>query len=502
MKYICLDVGTSGLKAVIFDEMGNMIDKSYKSYNIITKNGVIELNPDDVWNAAVYALREVSARCMGKNEIKALVVSSFGEACVPVDSKGYILANSILAMDARGKEELKAITSKLDEDKILRITGLPLNSTYTINKILWMKNNDYDTYKKVWKFLLYQDFIHYKLCGQAVTEYSLASRTMAFDIGKKVWSKNILEIAGIEEELFSRVIPSGSIISDSISNAVAEELNLPKSIMVISGGHDQPCSALGAGMIKEGCAVDSIGTSECVTAVLNSRIPDDIIKNYNFPCEPFIEADKYNTMAYIHTAGILLKWYLKVFNANYREAAAGGNTSLYQFFDEKCPEDPTDLFVLPHFAGAGTPFMNSFSKGAIYGLQLGTTREEIYKAIIEGINYEMSINIEYLKKAGINVSKLVAVGGGSMSKTLLQIKADILGMEIKTLECNEAAALGNAVLAAKAVGEYKDAEEAVKSMVRIKDTVYPKQNNLQRYQYRYDKYKTILVQLKDINNAM
>lgn len=501
MKYIGLDLGTSGSKAVIFDETGRIIEKSFKGYNLITEeSGVVELDPNDVWNAVVHVLREVSSKCKDKSEIKALSVSSFGEACIPIDYKGSILSNSIIATDSRGKEELKSITEKIEESKLIEITGLPLNSTYTINKILWIKNNKYEVFKKAWKFLLYQDFIYYKLCDEAVTDYSLASRTMAYDIRKNEWSKEILGIVDIDEKLFSKTISSGCIISDSISKVVAEELNLPKSIIVVLGGHDQPCSALGAGMINEGCAVDSIGTTECVTTVLRNKMVYSTIKTFNFPCEPFLEAGKYNTMAYLHTAGALLKWYLRVFDADRKSANEKGHINLYKYFDEMCPEKPTDLYILPHFSGTGTPHMNPFSEGAIYGLQLGTTREMIYKAIMEGINYEMKINLECLKDAGIHIDKLVAVGGGSTSKTLLQIKADILGIEISTLECNEAAALGCAILAAKAVGEYNSIGEAVKAMVRIKDTIYPNYRNLQTYQYKFNKYKTILERLKDINN--
>ncbi|OFW62213.1 MAG: hypothetical protein A2Z35_05670 [Actinobacteria bacterium RBG_19FT_COMBO_36_27] len=502
MCYIGLDLGTSGVKAVMFRSDGTVISHSYKSYNLITSNeGSLELDPNNVWESVVYVLKYISSRYKNKTDIKTLSISSFGEAYVSIDKDGNVLSNSILATDIRGESELKSILKSIPENEIIQITGLPLSPTYSINKILWMKNNQPNIFKKVWKLLLYQDFICFKLCGETVTDYSLASRTMVFDINSKKWSKQILEAADVDPELFSKTAVAGTII-EKINRRTAQGLNLPESLVIVLGGHDQPCAALGAGVIDEGYAVDSTGTTEALVPVLYKKLDTNVVKQYNFPCEPFVIDGVYNTMAFIHTAGILLKWFGSEFAELEKQACVKDSKNLYKYLDDRCPEEPTKLFVLPHFAGSATPSMDIYSKGAIIGLSLNTTKEEIFKAFMEGITYEMRYNIECLDKADISLKELIAVGGGANSDVWLQIKADILNKEISVTECTEAAAMGAAILSAKAIGDYDSYKEAIDNMVKTKRYIYPDEKRVLRYESMFDEYKELYFCTKEINNFL
>jgi len=496
MAFIGLDLGTSGAKAVLFDERGRIIESSYKSYNVVyPKKGYKELNPEDVWEATKYTLIDISSRIRYKERVKALCTVSLGEAFIPIDNKGKVLYNSILATDVRGKEEIDILAKKIPREKIIEITGLPLSPNYSIPKILWLKNYRYDIYKKVWKFLFYQDFIVYKLCGETISDYSLSSRSMALDITKKTWSENILNIAGVSPDLFPSLNYAGTII-DNINSHVADELGLPHFLLVILGGHDQPCCALGAGAILEGYAVDSIGTSECITTLLPSRLQSEVTEKFNFATEPFIDKDKYNTIAYLHTAGALLKWLINIFSLE--KENKGENP--YVYFDKLCSELPSSLFVIPHFSGTGTPYMDTKAKGAIVGLTLDTKKEDIYKGFLEGIAFDLQNNIEYLERSGIILNKLFAVGGGSISREWLQIKANISRKEISTLECDEAGALGGAILAAKAVGTYDSLQTAVKFMVRLKDTFYPNEKISKIYIEKFKQYVKLYKNIESTNS--
>jgi len=498
--FVGLDLGTSGTKAVVFNEEGKIIESSHKEHDMLfPQKGYIELNPEDIWQEVRHVLKNISSKIKYSERIKALSISSFGEAFVPITHKGEVLHNSILATDIRGEEEINILVEKLSEDKIVEITGLPISPTYSISKMLWLKNNRYDIYKKVWKFLLYQDFIFYKLCGKIISDYSLASRTMALDIGKRCWSEEILDVAGIDQDLLPKIDVAGSIV-DKISQKVASDLGLPESLLLVLGGHDQPCCALGAGAISQGSAVDSMGTTECITLILEDRLKNNVIKEYGFPNEPFINKNSYNTMAYLHTAGVLLKWFMNTFAEMEKVTFLKDSKVIYSYFDEISPEPPSKLFILPYFAGTGTPHMDTGAKGAIIGLTLETKREDIYLAFLEGIAFDIQNNIKCLEQSGIILNKLYAVGGGSKAKKWLQMKSDISEKEISTLECNEAGALGAAILAAKAVCIFDNLKAAVKSMVKVKDTFYPDKKTREIYKEKFQQFGKLYQNIKETNS--
>jgi len=497
--FIGLDLGTSGTKAIVFNEEGRVIKSSFRGYKMLfPRKGYIELNPEDIWRAVRFVLKEVISKTNNSNGIKALSISSFGEAFVPINHKGEVLHNSILATDIRGEEEISLLVNNLSEDKIVETTGLPISPTYSIAKILWLKSNRSYIYKNVWKFLQYQDYILYKLCGETISDYSLASRTMALDIRKRSWSEEILNAAGISMNLLPEVKPAGTIIG-KIRPQMANDLSLPRSLLLVLGGHDQPCCALGAGVVTEGSAVDSVGTTECITLLLADRLQKSIIKNYNFPNEPFVNKIGYNTMAYLHTAGVLLEWFINLFAKMEKVKLEKESKDVYNYFEEISPTPPSSLFILPHFAGTGTPYMDTAAKGAIVGLTLETKKEDIYLAFLEGIAFDIQNNIECLKQAGITFNKLFVVGGGARFPKWLQMKADIFGKEISTLECNEAGALGTAILAAKATGVYNDLKTAVKSMVKVKDTIYPDKEKSEIYKEKFKEYVKLYKNLRDTN---
>jgi xylulokinase len=301
---------------------------------------------------------------------------------------------------------------------------------------------------------------------------------------------------GIDDDLFSKVISSGTSIG-RISEEIAAELGLPKSLILAIGGHDQPCAALGAGVINDGMALISTGSTEGITLILPKILSKYNLEESNFPREPFVINGVYNTLAYNHTAGFLLNWFIETFTSKVPEEAK--DTKVFKYFDSMCPEPPTRVFILPHFSGSGTPHMDVRSKGAIIGLNLATSKYEIYKAFLEGMTYELAYNLEFLNRLGVQINGMRAAGGGANSRIWLQIKADILNKEITTLECNEAAALGASILAAKACGDYKSLEHAIKSMVRLKDKFYPDKAKVGIYAEKLNTYKKIYSALKEIN---
>lgn len=503
MPIIGLDIGTSGCKCTVFDYEGNVRSFSYREYYTENpKRGQYELNPQKVWDAVKYVIYQASHEYGNKqlSEATVISVSSFGEAAVPVDKNGKILYNSILYTDSRGMEQANYLADRMGSCKIMELTGLPVHCMYTVNKLMWIKENMRDVYERMWKFLLFEDFIIYKLTGLPVIDYSLASRTMAFNILEKKWESVILNEAGLKDHLFSEAKPSGTIVG-TIKKDIAEELKLYTSTLVATGGHDQVCAVLGTGILTGGMAVDGMGTSECITTVFDRPVLNEKMLRYNFNCEPHAIDGRYLTLSFTFSGGSLVKWYRNCFGEKEKAEAEKENVSVYKILDRKAAkEKPAPILVLPHFSGSGTPYMDPCSAGAIVGLTLDTTGPQIYRSILEGINYEMRYNLECLEKCGIVVNSLRAAGGGAKSDLWLQIKADIMGRKIEVMEMEEAGTLGTAMLAGVAAGIYPSLESAVGKLVKVKKEFYPDTRAHKVYNEYYDSYKRLYQAVKSIYN--
>lgn len=410
MGLLGLDIGTSGCKATIVDFEGNIKGQAYKEYPLISpQSGWQEIDPDLVWKCVKEVVYKSVSEYRGK-EIKAISVSSFGEAVVPIDNLGNVLHNSIIYIDTRGSEEVEHLKQKIGWGKILEITGVSAHPMYSINKIMWLKEHKKDIYAKTWKFLLFADFILFKLGAKPHTDFSLAARMMAFDVISKTWSADILEGAEVEESKFGEPVQAGTVVGE-IERRVAEELNLPLGILLVAGGHDQPCAALGAGVIKSDIAVDGLGTTECITPAFSRPVISEAMAKSSFACVPHVKRDMYVTYAFTFTSGSMLKWYRDNFGQAYKEEAKRAGINVYDYLIEKARKDPSEIYVLPHFAGAATPYMDTAAKGAIVGLNINTKAEDILKGILEGITYEMMVNVEKLNEAGVYVNEIRAVGG-------------------------------------------------------------------------------------------
>jgi len=287
MSLLGLDIGTSGCKATIIDEEGNVLAQAYQEYSLISSQpGWQELEPERVWSSVKYVIAQ-SLIDHTDDEIKAIGVSSFGEATVAVDRDGHSLCNSMIYIDIRGQAEAEELKSKLGDEKVLGITGTTIQPMYSICKIMWLKKNRPEVYQKTWKFLLFADYILFRLGARAATDYSLAARTMAFNIVRKEWSMEILDCAGIDAEKFGDPVQSGTPVGH-LSTLLAEELGLSDNILLVAGGHDQPCAALGAGVIHANLAVDGLGTTECITPAFDRPILTDAMSKIISPACPML----------------------------------------------------------------------------------------------------------------------------------------------------------------------------------------------------------------------
>jgi len=483
MYLLGLDIGTSGCKAAVFDTNGSLVANAYKEYSLIyPKRGWMELDPNIVAESVFWCIRQCTSVCNGLN-ISAVAVSSQGEAVIPVGFDGKPLANSIVTFDNRNVKEYEWFKSRFDKFRIMKITGAPQHTMFTITKILWIKNNLPEIFDNTWKFMCFGDYISYKLGAEPCIDYSMASRTMAFDIAKKEWSYEILKGCGISENSLPNPVPSGETIG-SVHKAVAEDLKLSPDAIIVSGGHDQVCCSLGAGVLESGIAMDSLGTTESILCVNKDAVITPEMVDMNLPCYIYAVNNLYAYLTFLSSSGSILRW----LRDNFMDSE---EKDFYRAMDKTIEEKykkPSGLFVLPHFSGSGTPYLDFNSRGVIAGLTLDTDKYQVYKAILEGTSYESRLNIECMEKCGIEVNELRCIGGGAKSRLWLQMKADITGKRVAELEVSEAGCLGAAILAGIGCGAFKTAEEAVDRYIRVKNEYLPDGDMHEIYSEAYSKY--------------
>ncbi len=496
MALMGLDIGTTGVKATVFDEDGRILSYAYGEYDIINDGDHYEISPVLLWQAT----KEVIGRAYreaGGATVQALCTSSLGEAFVMLDKDGRELANSPIYMDKRGEAECAELTAKLGAEEIMKATGHPPHPMYSVYKLMWFARNNPALLKQTYRILLYGDYVLHKLGGQYLADYSLSSRTMCFDVSAKRWSAEILDAAGIDPGIFPETAHTGTVAGE-ILPSVADEIGVNRGIKLVLGAHDQIMAAIGAGVTRPGQAVNGIGTVDCITPLFKGLRLDAQMLNSGYASVPYLFEDTYVTYAFNMTGGSLLKWFRDTFAARDKEIARLNGAEVYELLDAELPSDPTGLFVVPHFAGSPVPNPDIHGKGAIINLTFGTKRGEIYRACMEGEAYEMRHNLEALEKVGITVDELRTVGGGSRSREWLQIRADIFGKTIVSMECEEAGTLGTAMLAGVASGCYSSITEAADALVKAKAYYYPNERNHQFYTEQYGKYRKLYDLLKAV----
>ncbi len=490
MSLMGIDVGSTGTKAVVFDPDGNLLAQSYREYpETHPRAGWIELDPAQVWDAFKSVVGEAAGGA-SSDPVKAICISALGETFTPVDADGRYLHNSITSPDNRAIAQAESWADSLGELEVFRITGMPMHSSFTLNKVMWLRDEMPDVFKRIWKCLLWPDLIMLKLGLEPCIDYTLAGRTMAFDVVHKQWSVEMCQQAGVSPKLFAKPVQSGTVIGE-IPDAACEELGLPKGCLAVAGGHDQPMNALGAGIIREGLAVDGMGTVECITVAFDKPVLTREMLENNFCCYPHTVPDMYASIAFTYSSGSVLRWYRNNFAGLEKQRADTEGRDVYDLILQDLPDEPTGVFLIPYFSGSGTPYLDARAKGAILGLDLSVDAKKLVKAILEGICCELSLNIKRLDEAGVHIDRLRATGGGSKSDYWLQLKADITGKEVVTLNVTESGCQAGAILGGVATGAYKSIEEAVGVLVRERSSFEPDARRHAAYREQFDRYEQI-----------
>ena len=501
MTLIGLDVGTTGCKAIAFDTGGTILGQGFREYGVTCDAPAkAEQDAEQVWSLTREALREAVAKS-GTKDFRALSVSVQGDAIIPVDKNFQALYTAILGMDYRSGPQAQRCAEAFGAFPLFQRTGMRPHPMNSLTKVLLLRELSPAVFDRATRIVTYADFLLGKLGGEAVIDYTMASRTMAFDLESLKWSPEIHQVLGLNTSLWSPATVSGTPVG-TIRRALAEKLGLPLDLVLVAGGHDQTCAAIGAGAIRKGVGVVSTGTAEVLSTALDRPVLSQAMFDGFYPCYLHAKPGMHFTFSLNHIGGILLKWWRDNFAAAEVSGTASQSRDAYQVIDENMPDGPSPVMFLPHLNGSGTPTCDLKSKGAVVGLTLATTRHDIAKAILEGLTFELRTNLDAMESCGIAVDELVAAGGGAKSTRWIQLKADILNRPLRTLRCREAACLGAALLAGTAVGLYRTLDEAVTQAVRYEREFTPVPDRVAAYAERYATYQQIYPSLCALNSKL
>ena len=492
-----IDLGTTALKAVVFDYHGNQIADSGIEYSLESSSpDFVEVDPEVYWDSLKAALSQLNQQCNLK-EVTAIGFSAQGETMFFMDENGQPLRKAIVWMDNRAKEEAVFLREKFTNDVCYQTCGqISFEPCWPASKVLWVKKHEPDIFNRTKKVILIEDYFIYRMSGIYVSECSLLTSTTYWNITTKKYWPEMLETIGLTENQLPEIRESGEVVGPLLPH-IAEELGLSPKAVVCTGALDQASGAIGVGNIREGLFSENIGAAMAI-CVLTPQLTFD--PNKTMPVHYFPLPDRY-MMHTFTSGGMNLRWFRD--NFCQIEAAAGNlaGMSAFSLLDKEAASVPAGcdgMIMLPHLSGSMAPDMNSNAKGVFYGFSLGHKKAHFARAIMEALGFILMRNLDALEAMGISVTEIRSLGGGARSSFWNQLKADMTGRRLITMRCKEAASLGAAILAGKALGVFDTIEQACEDMVQI-DKVYEPDNAYREiYDNAYFKYKKLFLDLTEV----
>ncbi len=475
---IGIDLGTTGVRSIVYDESLCELGQEYIEYPLIFLSSIrIEQDAFLWWELVKRSI--VSALEKSKNSgdrVVGLGVSSQGIAFLPVDRNFDPMMNAISWLDSRATAEVAEILTRFSERELYEITGKRADAAYVLPKMLWLKKHHSGLFDGASYFLMAHDYIVAKLCGRAMTDHTMASGTMMFDINERRWSQSLIKHFGIDEAKLPRVVAAGSE-AGLILPQVAKELGLSADVVISVGGQDQKCAALGAG-IASGIATISLGTAAAITRKWDKPMLDERMR---IPCFADLLEGKWVTEGVVGTAASSLKWLRQTFFAD----------KSYDDLNEMAVGARTDnLFFYPHLAGSGSPNWYDESAGCYYGIHLNTKAGEMILALFEGIAFQIRHNIEVMQQDESVIRELRLFGGGANSARWCSTIANVTGLTVCVPATAETACAGAAMLAGLGAGVYSTLAQT-QNLITIAHRYVPDQEEKTQYDIKYRQYGKI-----------
>ncbi len=499
MSYLIgIDLGTSGTKTVLFDENGLVHGSETIEYPLYQEhNGWGEQVPDDWWHAACNSIRSVIAQSkINPSDIKGLGISGQMHGLVMLDKDGKVLRRSIIWLDQRTAKECEEITAKVGARRLIEITANPALTGFTASKILWVRNHQPEIYEKCAHILLPKDYVRYKLTGEFATEVSDASGMQLLDVPQRKWSDEVLEKLDIDKNLLGTVYESQEI-TGVVNARAATETGLKAGTPVVGGAGDNAAAAVGTGVVRDGLAFTTIGSSGVVFAHSSGIKIDPQGRVHTFCCAV---PGAWHVMGVHQAAGLSLRWLRDNVCAEEVAEAEKRGIDPYDVMSEKADKIAAGsdrLIYLPYLNGERTPHLDPNCRGVFFGLSGVHKRAHLIRAVMEGVSYSLRDSVSILREMNIETSEMTATGGGGRSFLWRQMLADNYHCPVKTIDNKEGPALGVAILAGVGVGLFSSVPEACDHLIHDRSMQEPIQANSDVYDKYYPLYRKLYTDLKE-----
>lgn len=479
-KYIIAhDLGTSGNKATLFSEDGELVASQTMAYPTVYREGnIAEQDPHQWWKAITETTRSLLKK-VDASDIAAVALSGQMMGCLCVDKKGNPLRAHMLYCDQRAMEQEARLAELIDPLKFYSITGHRISSSYSIEKLMWIKKHEPEVFAATDKMLNAKDYINYRLCGTIATDPSDASGTNAYDINKWSWSEEIMTAAGLDMSLLPEVRSSIDVIGE-VHSAAAAETGLKAGTPVVCGGGDGSCAGVGVGCIAPGNSYNYLGSSSWIALTVDKPIVDPQRRTMNWA---HVVPGMLHPSGTMQTAGAANNWMVNELCDREAQLAKENGGSIYDYIDQAIASSPigaNKLVFLPYLLGERTPRWNVDAKGALIGLTLGHKHEDILRAVREGITMNLGYIVNIFRQH-VPIDSITVIGGGAKSPLWRQMMADVYNTEVKIPNyLEEATSMGAAILAGIGGGVFKDFS-VIDRFIKVVDVVKPNADNVAKY---------------------
>jgi len=490
-----IDVGTGGTRAIVMDDRGRVVASATEEHQPFASPqiGWAEQHPEDWWRASCVAVRKAlaSANLRGE-EIACVGFSGQMHGAVMLDERGDIVRPALIWCDVRTEKQCRGLTAKIGQDRLIELTCNPALTNFTLTKLLWVRENEPENWKRVRSVMLPKDYVRLRLTGERATDMADASGTLLLDVAHRRWSQEMLQAAAIDERLLPVLYESPNVCA-GISAAGAAETGLSAGTPVVAGAGDQAAGAVGMGIVAPGTVSATIGTSGVVFAATDRPALDARGRVHTFS---HAIPGRWHVMGVTQAAGLSLRWFRDTFAVDSR----GAHDTYDQLTSEaaKIPAGSDGLLWTPYLMGERTPHLDSKARGALVGLTASHTRAHVVRAILEGVAFSLRDTLTLFHEMNVPVKNIRLGGGGARSPLWRQIQADVYGHAVEIVEAEEGAAYGAAILAGVGAGMWPSVDSACAAAVRVASRVHPQPEAVATLDASYAAYRRIYPATRNI----
>lgn len=495
-----VDVGTGGTRALVISDRGQIVASATEEHEPFASPeiGWAEQHPEDWWRACGIAVRNALASAvLPADQIACVGFSGQMHGAVMLDADDNVVRPALIWCDVRTEQQGRELTENIGAEALIRLTCNPALPNFTLTKFLWVREHEPENWSRVRSVMLPKDYVRFRLTGERATDMADASGTLMLDVAHRRWSDQVLQAAGIEESLLPRLFESPEVCG-RVSAAGAAATGLQQGTPVVAGAGDQAAGAVGMGIVAPGAVSATIGTSGVVFAATDRPSLDPKGRLHTF-CHAV--PGRWHVMGVTQSAGLSLRWFRDRFGACGSNSNSEDRRDPYECLTAEAaavPPGSDGLLWAPYLMGERTPHLDPNARAALIGLTASHTRGHVVRAILEGVAFSLRDSFTLFAEMGVPVRNIRLGGGGARSPLWRQIQADVYGHEVETLEAEEGAAYGAAILAGVGAGLWSSVDKACDETVKVAQRVAPQPVVTQHMSTSYAAYRRMYPAIKSV----